>query len=104
MDSNFYHDNPDELKEVLKNLKDIDTEYLQILLYIRILEDEKSNKTTIYSGLHRSTKNEDSGQIMNLLLQYQAEIKYQSSVNFKDIFPKLIEQPGFFAYFNSLMI
>ena len=62
-----------------------------------IIEHVENNNTALHVAVRQgNTKSAD------IILEYMAKIKYDSSRNFKDIFSKLVEYKSFHIYLAAL--
>ena len=64
-------------------------------------DDEIDYKETNNTALHVAVR-QGNTKSADIILEYMAKIKYDSSRNFRDIFSKLVEQRGFLVYLEAL--
>ena len=91
------------LEYVLKNIGILDEEMLEILTYVQIIypDDNRDKEIGIKSALHMAVQ-EGNTRSVNILLKYMAEVKFNSSKNFRSIFDQLVEYQGFLTYLERL--
>ena len=111
IDGDFVYGDYKQLLRVLECFHELNPTYLEILHYrqsiwIPIYEEEQENNIIEHvennnTALHVAVR-QGNTKSADIILEYMAKIKYDSSRNFKDIFSKLVEYKSFHIYLAAL--
>jgi hypothetical protein len=99
----FIEDNHDELKRVLKRFEFVDKGLLDLITYPQHVINHKTGKQYINTPLQIAVT-KGSMRTIDLILSMMALVEQNNSVNFKSIFPDLIQYESFQDYLTNLPI
>ena len=95
------------MKKVLFWCKQIDPILLDLLTYpqqIKIWHKATGEYERIHNSALKMAVDEGNNRNVDIILSYMAQINFNSSSNFSNIFPKLIEYDSFKDYLTNLPV
>lgn len=99
----FVLKDPKQLRDILKEFKKLDIDYLDILNYTQDVHLKGSSEPQFNSALHRVVQEENKLSI-DIILKSISLIDFDCTRNYHSIFDQLIESKSFSLYMEAVPI